>query len=362
MVAQAKAACLRLLIGRRGVDRSELTQALSAEGYAGDVIRQVLGQLAETGLLDGSHTVRPGGTRRAVREDSESAGAGDDVEQSDQGRETPRAAGERRGRRSRSGDERGGGSEAQAKELCLRLLTDRARSRAELAEKLAAKGFAVEVGERVLDRLAEVGLIDDAAFAEQWVHSRHTYAGKGKKAIARELHRKGVDPADAEPALAGVTAEAEIDRATELVRRKLNSLPPDLDRDKAIRRLVGMLARRGYNQSAAYTVVKEELSTVDFAPTPKTSSPRIGSTSRPSAAPSPDDDLGEAHESEGDETVDEHAAATELVRRKLRTLPQNLERDKAIRRLVGMLARRGYNQSTAYTVVKAELSALDSAG
>ncbi len=294
---------------------------------------------------------------------------------------------ERRSQERRGADEQGagGGTEAQAKELCLRLLTDRARSRAELAEKLAGKGFATEVGERVLDRLAEVGLVNDAAFAEQWVHSRHTYAGKGKKAIALELRRKGVDPADAEPALAGVTAESEIDHAAELVRRKLNSLPPDLDRDKATRRLVGMLARRGYSQSTAYAVVKEELSTVEFAPTPSAPASRPASTPRPTSAPPPGEDPSENHEPEasgtvtrrtarsgglardipmqrgsGDDAEDEHRSATELVRRKLRTLSPNLEQDKAIRRLVGMLARRGYSRSTAYTVVQAELSARES--
>ncbi|WP_460700356.1 hypothetical protein [Nocardia thraciensis] len=55
--------------------------------------------------------------------------------------------------------------------------------------------------------------------------------------------------------------------------------------------------------------------------------------------------------------ADDHDSAAELVRRKLRTMPRNLDREKTIRRLVGMLARRGYNQSTAYTVVKEELAA-----
>ncbi|UFT00365.1 recombination regulator RecX [Nocardia huaxiensis] len=155
----------------------------------------------------------------------------------------------------------GGGTEQQAKEVCLRLLTDRARSRAELADKLAAKGYSPEIANRALDRLTEVGLIDDAAFAEQWVHSRHTFSGKGKKALAQELRRKGVAQEDAENALSAITADDEYERATELVRRKLRTVPRDLDREKTIRRLVGMLARRGYNPSTAYTVVKAELAT-----------------------------------------------------------------------------------------------------
>ncbi len=199
---------------------------------------------------------------------SDFAGPGSEPEESERGRGRGRGA----RRRSDGGGEPGeglpgGGTEAQAKEVCLRLLTDRARSRAELADRLAAKGFSAEVAGRALDRLAEVGLIDDAAFAEQWVHSRHTFSGKGKKALAQELRRKGVAPEDAESALAGISAEDEHERATELVRRKLRTVPRDLDREKTIRRLVGMLARRGYNQSTAFTVVKAELADRDLAET-----------------------------------------------------------------------------------------------
>ncbi|MBF6165821.1 recombination regulator RecX [Streptomyces gardneri] len=152
-----------------------------------------------------------------------------------------------------------GGTVEQAKEACLRLLAVRARSRAELAQRLAAKGYSAEVSERALDRLTEVGLIDDAAFAEQWVHARHTFSGKGKQALAQELRRKGVAQSDAASALDAITSDEEEARATELVRRKLRSLPRELDRDKTIRRLVGMLARRGYSQATAYRVVKAEL-------------------------------------------------------------------------------------------------------
>ncbi|NEW39373.1 recombination regulator RecX [Nocardia cyriacigeorgica] len=159
-----------------------------------------------------------------------------------------------------------GGTVEQAKDACLRLLAVRARSRAELAQRLAAKGYTAEVSEHALDRLAEVGLIDDAAFAQEWVQSRHTYSGKGRQALAQELHRKGVSKDDADSALSAVTADDEHDRATELVRRKLRTMPANLDRDKAIRRLVGMLARRGYNPSTAYTVVKAELDATGSEP------------------------------------------------------------------------------------------------
>lgn len=159
--------------------------------------------------------------------------------------------------------------EAQAKDLCLRLLTDRARSRAELSKKLTDKGFAPDVIVRVLDRLAEVKLVDDAAFASQWVHSRHTYSGKGKRALAMELRTKGVAPEVAATALDEIDSDDERARATELVRRKLRTASLDFEvdgpggrsseRDRLVRRLVSMLARRGYPQGMSFDVVKTEL-------------------------------------------------------------------------------------------------------
>ncbi|MEZ7238116.1 recombination regulator RecX [Rhodococcus sp. GXMU-t2271] len=181
----------------------------------------------------------------------------------------------RRGDR-RGGDRPGGGTEAQAKDLCLRLLTDRARSRAELAAKLEQKGFAADVAERTLDRLTEVGLVDDAEFAQQWVRSRHLYAGKGKRALALELRRKGIGQFEAAEALEQIDGDDERARAIELVRKKLRTQPPlptagdrreiAAERDRVVRRLVGMLARRGYPQGLAFEVVRNELAGHDPGP------------------------------------------------------------------------------------------------
>lgn len=153
---------------------------------------------------------------------------------------------------------------ARAKDVCLRLLSDRARSRAELDQKLAQKGYPRAVIDRVLDRLTEVGLVDDAAFAEQWVHSRHTYSGRGRRALATELRRKGIDQQTSTEALSHISADDERERAAELVRKKLARTTADEvadrdDRERLMRRLVGMLARRGYSASMSFAVVKSEL-------------------------------------------------------------------------------------------------------
>jgi regulatory protein len=152
----------------------------------------------------------------------------------------------------------------QARALCLRLLTARARTRAELEGQLAKRGYPEDVSAEALDRLAQVGLVDDEDFAEQWVRSRRTSAGKGKRALAAELRTKGLDNEVITAALADIDAGAERVRAEQLVRdtlrrEKLGDLSDRDTENKVTRRLVGMLARRGYSQSMALDVVTTEL-------------------------------------------------------------------------------------------------------
>ncbi|HEY7052282.1 MAG TPA: recombination regulator RecX [Mycobacterium sp.] len=149
--------------------------------------------------------------------------------------------------------------EEQARALCLRLLTARARTRAELEGQLSKRGYPDGASARVLDRLADVGLINDADFAEQWVRSRRANAGKGKRAIAAELRTKGIDNEVIAAALNGIDAASEHDRAAELVRTKLRRENLNGDQAKVARRLAGMLARRGYSEVMCFDVVKTEL-------------------------------------------------------------------------------------------------------
>lgn len=128
--------------------------------------------------------------------------------------------------------------------------------------KLARKGFDEELTERMLDKFVAAGLVDDAAFAQRWVQSRHQFSGRGRRALAQELRTKGVGEVEAAAALDTVSRDDERVRAAELVDRKLARLeiPEDrVDRDKLTQRLVGMLARRGYNQSLALSVVLDAI-------------------------------------------------------------------------------------------------------
>lgn len=151
-----------------------------------------------------------------------------------------------------------GDPDTLAKTICLRLLTVQARSRAELAGRLRDKGIPDDSAERVLDRLAVAGLVDDQAFAESFVTAKHRDRGLGRSALRAELQRKGVDRAVAERAVADIDDDAEARRAAELVAKKLDSAM-FAGPQAARRRLVGMLARRGYAPSVAARVVGEAL-------------------------------------------------------------------------------------------------------
>ncbi len=148
--------------------------------------------------------------------------------------------------------------EAVARKILLDQLTGQARSRAELAGKLAKKGVPSAVGDRLLDRFEEVGLVDDEAFARAWVQSRQPGKGLARRALAQELRRKGVDDEVAREVLDEVDPEDEVEAARRLVRRKLRTATR-LDPAVAVRRLSGMLARKGYPPGVAFRVVREEL-------------------------------------------------------------------------------------------------------
>ncbi|WP_079084521.1 recombination regulator RecX [Streptomyces longwoodensis] len=185
----------------------------------------------------------------------------------------PRGRGGRRGRRSAQppGADEGSSSSSRAEQgessgdpaeraraICLRLLTGTPRTRKQLADALHKREIPDEVAEEVLSRFEEVGLIDDGAFADAWVESRHHGRGLARRALARELRTKGVDSALIDEAVSQLDSEQEEATARELVARKLRSTR-GLDRDKRLRRLAGMLARKGYPEGMALRVVRQAL-------------------------------------------------------------------------------------------------------
>ena len=149
-----------------------------------------------------------------------------------------------------------------AREICLRQLAVRPRTRAELATALRRRRIPEDVIVEVLDRYDEVGLIDDAAFARAWVTSRHHGRGLARRALAGELRQRGVDGQLVGAALEDLDPATEAATARELAERKLRGMgraAPDV----VFRRLVGMLARKGYPAGLAVGIVKEVLAQRD---------------------------------------------------------------------------------------------------
>jgi regulatory protein len=149
-----------------------------------------------------------------------------------------------------------------ARDICLRQLAIRPRTRAELATALRRRGIADEVAAEVLDRYDEVGLIDDEAFARAWVTSRHHGRGLARRALAGELRQRGVDGEALGAALTELDPATEAATARALVDRKLRGMAGAAP-DAAFRRLAGMLARKGYPAGLAFRIVKEALETRD---------------------------------------------------------------------------------------------------
>lgn len=157
--------------------------------------------------------------------------------------------------------------EEVARAIVLRQLAAAPKSRRQLEEKLAARNVPAEVAASVLDRFEEVQLVDDAVFAQMWVRSRQRSRGLARGALRRELQQKGITGDQAEEALEEISDDQEREAALELIHKKLRgtsvpagSSPGDrAERDKAVRRLSGILARKGYAPGMALGLVREVL-------------------------------------------------------------------------------------------------------
>jgi regulatory protein len=151
-----------------------------------------------------------------------------------------------------------GDPEERARQECLRLLTLAPRTRAQLADALRRRGIPDEVADGVLERFTGAGLIDDAAFARAWVESRHYSRGLAGRALTAELKRRGVHDEEIREAVAGLGPDAEIAAARQLVAQKLPATRGQPAQAR-VRRLAGMLARKGYPPGLAFRVIREAM-------------------------------------------------------------------------------------------------------
>jgi len=148
--------------------------------------------------------------------------------------------------------------EAQARQICLRLLTAAPRTRAQLARALNRRGVPADAAEAVLGRFADVGLIDDAAFALAWVESRHHSRGLSRRSLSAELRRQGIETEEIREAVDTLDPEQEVATARRLVEQKMASTrgqPPEA----RVRRAAGTLARKGYPPGLVFRLIKEVL-------------------------------------------------------------------------------------------------------
>ena len=150
----------------------------------------------------------------------------------------------------------------RAKTIVYNQLAYSAKTRGQLRKKLQTEGFDAELIEPLLDKFEAAKLIDDAEYAQSFVAQKSRTKKLSRAALRRELAERGVHGEEAENALAQRTDEQEREDAAELVRKKLR---PGMDfsdrteKDRVTRRLLGMLARRGYSSSVSMSVIREEL-------------------------------------------------------------------------------------------------------
>ncbi len=151
-----------------------------------------------------------------------------------------------------------GPDSARARDIVLRQLAAASRPRAVLAQKLRSREIPDDVADSVLDRFEQVGLIDDRAYAELYVTAKHRDRALGRHALRAELRRQGVAEDDFADAVAEVDTGAEAQRAAELVGKRVAAAMA-AGPDAARRRLLGLLARRGYPSSLATAVVESAI-------------------------------------------------------------------------------------------------------
>ena len=162
----------------------------------------------------------------------------------------------------------------EAREAALRLLSHRARARGELARRLREKGTPAGLVARTLDELEERGYLDDAAFARAWVADRLRLRPRGRRVLLSELRKKGVADGVAREAvdhafsahqasdarIAGDLAQGWLRRQPPRVREALLAGERTPEREKALRRYQGFMARRGIAGGLALAALDGERS------------------------------------------------------------------------------------------------------
>ena len=143
-----------------------------------------------------------------------------------------------------------------AKQVLLRRLSNAPRTRKELAQDLKNKKIEADIAQVALDRFEELGLINDQTYSENFVSTTHERRKLGKKALKQQLKSKGVSEEIANQAISQISEDDEFKAALALALKKIRSIQKD-DPQTQIRKIVGLLARKGYSSSLSFQVAKE---------------------------------------------------------------------------------------------------------
>ena len=153
-----------------------------------------------------------------------------------------------------------------------RFLETRSRSVAEVRRRLAAAGYPRPLVAAAIERLVELGFLDDEAFARAWVESRDRARPRGEHALRRELRLKGVDPAvvdaalarrrgewddDGAPAGSDGLADPDLEAARRLLERRRAALAREADPRRRRQKAYALLARNGFSSEVAARVSAE---------------------------------------------------------------------------------------------------------
>lgn len=135
-----------------------------------------------------------------------------------------------------------------AEAALIKRLRTRSLSEREASQFLRERELGDAAIDHVIDRMRSLGYLDDSALAEQLVHSGVERKGQGRAMLVQTLSARGIPREVVDEALDALPDD-DADRALEFARQKARTMR-DLDRDTALRRLSGQLARRGYGASA----------------------------------------------------------------------------------------------------------------
>ena len=139
----------------------------------------------------------------------------------------------------------------KAKKAAFRLLGRRAYTRLEIERKLRKRDFDGPVIDEVVAILQRLGLVDDEDFARRWVDERMRLRPAGRPVLVQGLRRRGVGKDVVDRVLDETLADVDLEAVALRLLRARERHYRRLDRDKALSRMYGFLARRGFNSAVA---------------------------------------------------------------------------------------------------------------